>query len=126
MRHMDEKLQRLLGDAARAARLRLGLTQADVAQKVGMGSSVYGRIERGMMMPSVPTLRRMCVALELSSDVLLSLVAKEGAAVSAPRAPEVGEHPELSRIVHLLHGWPPERLVFLRKLLEVADGQLSP
>jgi hypothetical protein len=79
-----------------------------------------------MMMPSVPTLRRMCVALELSSDVLLSLVAREGATVSAPRAPEVGEHPELSRIVHLLHGWPPERLVFLRKLLEVADGQLSP
>jgi hypothetical protein len=31
MRRMDEKLQRLLGDAARAARLRLGLAQAEVA-----------------------------------------------------------------------------------------------
>jgi transcriptional regulator with XRE-family HTH domain len=123
---MDEKLQSLLGDAARAARLRLGLTQAEVAQKVGLGSSVYGRIERGMMMPSVPTLRRMCVALELASDVLLSLGAQEGAAGPALRAPEVGEHPELSRIVHLLRGWPPERLLLLRKLLEVADGTLSP
>ncbi|WP_309896975.1 helix-turn-helix transcriptional regulator [Archangium sp.] len=123
---MDEKLQRLLGDAARAARLRLGLTQAEVAQKVGLGSSVYGRIERGMMMPSVPTLRRMCVALELASDVLLSLGTQEGAAEPALRAPEVGEHPELSRIIHVVRGWPPERLLLLRKLLEVADGTLSP
>jgi transcriptional regulator with XRE-family HTH domain len=57
---MNEKLQRLLGDAARAARLRLGLTQAEVAKKVGLKSGVYGRVERGMMMPSVPTLRRIC------------------------------------------------------------------
>ncbi len=31
---MDEKLRHALGDAARAARLRLGLSQAEVAKKV--------------------------------------------------------------------------------------------
>lgn len=83
---MDEKLQRLLGEAARAARLRLGLTQAEVAKKVRLKSGVYGRVERGMMMPSVPTLRRMCETLGISSDVLLPLVprAQEG------RAPHAG------------------------------------
>ncbi len=76
MHGMDEKLQRLLGDAARAARLWLGLTQAEVAEKVGLKSGVCGRVERGMMMPSVPTLRRMCETLGISSDVLLSLGAR--------------------------------------------------
>lgn len=45
---MDENLQRLLGESARAARLRLGLTQAEVAKKVGLKSGVYVRVERGI------------------------------------------------------------------------------
>ncbi|WP_395857900.1 multiprotein-bridging factor 1 family protein [Cystobacter fuscus] len=52
-----------MGDADRAARLQLGLAQVEVAKKVGLKSSVYGRVERGMMTPSVPTLRRMCETL---------------------------------------------------------------
>ncbi len=39
--------------------------------------------------------------------------------------PEAGENPELSRIIHILQGWPPERLALLRKLLETADTYLS-
>ncbi|HYO58525.1 helix-turn-helix transcriptional regulator [Archangium sp.] len=122
---MDEKLQRLLGDAARAARLRLGLTQAEVAKKVRLKSGVYGRVERGMMTPSVPTLRRMCETLGISSDVLLSLGARASEATAPTPPPGAGEHPELSRIIHILQGWPPERLALLRKLLETADTNLS-
>ncbi len=121
---MDEKLQRLLGNAARAARLRLGLTQAEVAKRVGLKSGVYGRVERGMMTPSVPTLRRICATLDISSDVLLSLGA-QAREETAPVPPPGSEHPELSRIIHVLKGWPPERLALLRKLLETADTHLS-
>ncbi|WP_257460530.1 helix-turn-helix domain-containing protein [Archangium lipolyticum] len=122
---MDEKLQRLMGAAARAARLRLGLTQAEVAAKVGLRSSVYGRVERGHMTPSVPTLRRLCETLGISSDALLSLAPREPAQASGTAARTDGEHPELSRIIHLLSGWTPERLVLLRKLLETADSHLT-
>jgi transcriptional regulator with XRE-family HTH domain len=124
---MDEKLQRTLGEMARAARLRLGLTQEEVANRVGLAQSVYGRIERGKMMPSVPTLRKLCLVLDISSEVLLSLghLDGEGAAPDAASTPELGEHPELSRIVHLLHDWPPKRLALLRKLLEVAEANLA-
>jgi transcriptional regulator with XRE-family HTH domain len=122
---MDEKLRRTLGEAARAARLRMGHTQAEVAGKVGLKSGVYGRVERGMMMPSVPTLRRMCETLGISSDALLSLSAQAHEAAAPAPPPEAGEHPELSRIIHLLRGWPPERLALLRKLLETADTHLS-
>ncbi len=37
---------------------------------------VYGRVERGAMVPSVPTLRRICETLAISSDALLSLGAQ--------------------------------------------------
>ncbi len=121
---MDEKLRNALGDAARAARLRLGLTQAEVAKKVGLRTAVYGRVERGGMTPSVPTLRCMCATLGLSADVLLSLGAPPQKTVPSVKTPlsSRGEHPELSRIIHLLQGWSPKRLVFLRKLLETADS----
>jgi transcriptional regulator with XRE-family HTH domain len=122
---MDEKLRHALGDAARAARLRLGLTQAEVAKKVRLKSGVYGRVERGAMVPSVPTLRRICETLGISSDALLSLRAQAPEATTPAPPPGAGEHPELSRIIHILQGWPPERLALLRKLLETADTNFS-
>ncbi|MFL5355185.1 helix-turn-helix domain-containing protein [Archangium sp.] len=123
---MNEKLQRHLGDAARAARLRLGLTQAEVAAKVDLEPGVYGRVERGGMMPSVPSLRRICLTLGLSADVLLSLQGLSSATPVEPPPPTPGEHPELSRIIHILRDWPPEQLGLVRKLLEVADSTLKP
>lgn len=90
---MDEKLQRHLGEAARAARLRLGFTQAEVAQQVCLKPAVYGRIERGKMTPSVPSLRRICTVLGLSSDLLLSLAPREKGS-AARRSSEPVEHPE--------------------------------
>ena len=122
---MDEKLRHALGDAARAARLRLGLTQAEVAKKVRLKSGVYGRVERGAMVPSVPTLRRICETLGLSSDTLLSIGAQAPKATAPGPPPGANEHPELSRISHGLQGGPPERLALLRKLLETADTHLS-
>jgi transcriptional regulator with XRE-family HTH domain len=117
---MDDKLRSLLGDIARAARLRRGLTQAEVARQVRLEPGVYGRIERGRMTPSVQSLRRICTVLELSSDQLLSLL--PGGDASTTRLAETIEHPELSRIIHLLRDWPPEHLVLARKLLETAGG----
>lgn len=67
------KLSKALGDSAREARQRAGLTQADVAERIGVATEVYGRLERGLLMPSVPTLRRLCVALHMAADTLLAL-----------------------------------------------------
>ncbi|WP_257455608.1 helix-turn-helix transcriptional regulator [Archangium lipolyticum] len=122
---MDEKQRHAMGESARAARLRLGLTQAEVAKKIRLKSGVYGRVERGMMVPSVPTLRRICETLGISSDVLLSLSTQAPEAMAPAPPPAAGEHPELSRAIHILQGWPPDRLALLRKLLETADTHLS-
>jgi transcriptional regulator with XRE-family HTH domain len=59
-----------LGKGARAARERLGLTQEQVAERVGMSFQNYGRLERGKM-PSLPTFVAVCRALKVSPDALI-------------------------------------------------------
>ncbi|QSQ21198.1 helix-turn-helix transcriptional regulator [Pyxidicoccus parkwayensis] len=68
---MNEKLAAVIGKAARAARERLGLTQVEVAELMDLSPIVYNRLERGRMLPSVPTLVRLCETLKTSPEVLL-------------------------------------------------------
>ncbi|AKQ70243.1 Transcriptional regulator, XRE family [Myxococcus hansupus] len=106
---VDHKLATLLGAAARDARLRLGLTQGDVAERIGMAMEVYSRLERGKMLPRTQTLRRLCDVLQVSADTLLGV----GRADSTPATPrkKVQEDPvELRRMT--------------RKLRELEPGQL--
>jgi len=95
---MHEQLARCIGSTARAARLDARLTQADVAERVGLAVESYGRIERGTMLPSVGTLQRMSVALAVSSDKLLGL--SEARACRAPSSPsDDDESPEIRRLL---------------------------
>ncbi|HLL82141.1 MAG TPA: helix-turn-helix transcriptional regulator [Longimicrobium sp.] len=95
---MDKKLAEAIGSAARAARQRARLTQADVAERLGIASEVYGRLERGLMLPSVVTLRKLCVALAVPADELLGLREPDGSFVAEP-PPSYGDSPELRRLL---------------------------
>ncbi|WP_143177660.1 helix-turn-helix domain-containing protein [Cystobacter ferrugineus] len=117
-----EQLQQSLGEAARAARERLGLTQAQVARQAGIAANVYGRIERGGMMPAVPTLRKLARTLGISADVLLALSSADVAAsVDAP-APEGNLSPELLQLVSMLRGWSPAKVKRLIRVLKVLEN----
>ncbi|NNB90015.1 helix-turn-helix domain-containing protein [Corallococcus exiguus] len=70
---MNEELATQIGSVARLAREQMSLTQAQVAERVGLAAAVYSRVERGHMMPSVSTLYRMCIALMVSPEDLLGL-----------------------------------------------------
>lgn len=52
-----------IGRRIRAARKALGLRQSDLADRVGISGSHLSDIERGALMPTIPTLRRLCDAL---------------------------------------------------------------
>jgi transcriptional regulator with XRE-family HTH domain len=60
------------GDLLREARLRAGLTQAELAQRVGTARSQISRYECGDVLPSLETLRRLIRAcgLELGFRIL--------------------------------------------------------
>ena len=117
-----EQLQQSLGEVARAARERLGLTQAQVARQAGIAANVYGRIERGGMMPAVPTLRKLARILGISADALLALSpADVAASVDAP-APEGNLSPELLQLVSMLRGWSPAKVKRLIRVLKVLEN----
>jgi len=99
---MDKKLAKTIGEAARQARLRAQLTQADVAELVDLVTEVYGRIERGGMVPSVPTLVRICQALKISSDELLGLANADGTLKVTEPAGENAERPELRPVIRVM------------------------
>lgn len=53
------------GDLIREARLRAGLTQVELGERLGKAQSEIGRWERGQVLPSLETLRRVIRACGL-------------------------------------------------------------
>ncbi len=97
-----KKMTVLLGEVLREARLKAELTQADVAERVGVATEVYGRIERGNLTPSVPSLRRLCVALRVDANAVLGFQAGEAAAWLKESGPTPEESPQLRRLLRIL------------------------
>jgi transcriptional regulator with XRE-family HTH domain len=110
---MDKKLASTIGAAARAARMRLELTQADVAERIEVATEVYGRLERGGMLPSVQTLLRLCHELNVSADELLGLShhAPSPRSAEAPSLPT--ERPEIRRLLRSLRQLDPSYVKLL-------------
>jgi len=116
---MEKKLASTVGKAARLARMRAGLTQADVAARIGVAPEVYGRMERGKMLPSVPTLMRMCLALGSNPDELMGMAPRHGRPGHSPYAEDMpsglDDTPEMRRLVRSLRRLqrPQLKLVYL-------------
>jgi transcriptional regulator with XRE-family HTH domain len=107
LRRQEQRLRTTLGEAARMARLRSGLTQADVAETIGTVTEVYGRMERGKLLPSVPTLFRLCLALHSGPHELLGFAPVARNAKKQPwaqlKAPSgMGDTPEVRRLMRRL------------------------
>ncbi|NVJ00299.1 helix-turn-helix transcriptional regulator [Myxococcus sp. AM009] len=122
---VDHKLAALLGGAARDARLRLGLTQGDVAERMGMAMEVYSRLERGKMLPRTQTLRRLCDVLQVSADALLGVGRSDGAPVTPRKA--VKEDPvELRRMTRKLRELEPGQLRAVSRVVNAVVTVLPP
>lgn len=93
-----QKLARTLGAAAREAREQRGLTQAEVAVQLGVAMEVYGRIERGVVLPSIQTFLSMCHILEADPRALLGLM--EPGSAPGPRQ-TAEEPPQVRRLTRL-------------------------
>lgn len=55
------------------ARVKLGLTQSDVAKLIPMTQSSYSRIENGFQEPNLNQLKRIAEVLNISLDYLLDV-----------------------------------------------------
>lgn len=65
------KIKEEIGNNIQKARKKGGLKQIDVAIDAGINSSYYGKIERGIVNPSLEKLFRIIKSLKVkSSDIL--------------------------------------------------------
>ena len=60
-----------MGDRIKERRQALELTQGTLARQTGMTTSFIGHIERGEKLPSVETMARLSLALDVSLDWLV-------------------------------------------------------
>lgn len=70
-REEKKELMVLIGDNVRKCRNNRGLTQEELSRLVDVGPSTITRIEGGTRMMSIPLLRSVAAALQVSSDALL-------------------------------------------------------
>ena len=64
-------LRQTFGVRLRAARLSRGLTQQQLAERAEVSPELVSRIERGSVLPSLPTFVRLLDSLDLSADAAL-------------------------------------------------------
>jgi transcriptional regulator with XRE-family HTH domain len=120
-------LMRHMGGHTRVARKEAQLTQADVAERLGVATEVYGRLERGGLLPRLSTFRRLCRVLDADANVLLGL--KASAPVrgldTSGRPPE--EPPAVRRLLRLVHRMNDKQLAALTRvaLVLVDPGTLT-
>jgi transcriptional regulator with XRE-family HTH domain len=66
-----EELARMLGANFRKARCEKGLTQEEVAKKIGVSVELYSRMERGTVLPSVETFTTLYYVLDVPMEALI-------------------------------------------------------
>jgi transcriptional regulator with XRE-family HTH domain len=96
------------------------LTQEDVADRVGVSTQFYGRIERGNALPSVTTLRRMLEVLDMRADALLGVSASEATSSddATTQAQVEADNPHLRRLMRYLRRASPVTLQVVKVLLD--------
>ena len=62
---------KVIGRHIRSARMRMELSQEDVAQRAGISATYYGKIERGDIRPNLNRLADLCLVLQVPIEDLL-------------------------------------------------------
>lgn len=100
---MDRKaqLRRSIGARLHEFRSATGETQADLAESVQIATETYGRVERGVCFPSIPTLMRLADTLQITVDEILG---RQPVSVSSSQ-----RSPHLQRLLQQLEQMSDER-----------------
>ena len=99
---IDASLAETVGRNVAKFRSQRGMTQAELAEAVGVSDAFISRVERGQKMMKVSTLQAMAHALRVSCDALLS-----------PDSPDARRE----NILLMLSTQPPESLPRIERLV---------
>lgn len=107
---MKADILKVIGENTRKYRNRAGLTQADLAEKVGVGTAFISRVERGQKRMRIETMLLVASALDVSVDLLLYRENKDA---------------QLQTLVRMLEGQPPEFVDGIIMLVRVCLDKFS-
>jgi transcriptional regulator with XRE-family HTH domain len=116
----DKELAKTIGRRAREARASLGLTQAEVAERVPLAAEVYGRLERGGMLPSVPTLMRLAAVLSVEPSVLVGGMEAPSVVRDGAEAARGLPSRSIRHVVELMAALPDEDQKRVRSMVSAA------
>ncbi|WP_245767825.1 helix-turn-helix domain-containing protein [Stigmatella erecta] len=95
------------------------MTQAEVAEGIGNAPEVYGRMERGGVLPSVPTLLRLCLILGSGPHELMGFAEvepRQQAPGTNTVPPGLIDTPEKRRLLRRLARLDRPRITILSRL----------
>lgn len=110
---MEADILKTIGENTRKYRTRAGLTQAELAEKVGVGTSFISRVERGQKRMRIETMLLVAAALHISVDLLLC-------------RKDENKNAQLQTLVRMLERQSPEFLDSIILLVQVCLDKFSP
>lgn len=91
-----------IGEQIRRAREQSGLTQEQFAERIDVSPQFVSDLERGVVGLSIPTLKRVCLTLNVSSDrILFGTAGTERSNMLAGRCSELSEE-DFSALLELV------------------------
>lgn len=118
---MIADLARTIGAGMRAARKSLQLTQADAAERIGIGTEYYGRLERGTHLPSIETFVAICCSFGVSADSMLGRDGADAPSYESALASVPTDPPELRPLFRRLRGARPATLRVVKAVLAAME-----
>lgn len=110
----DKWIYREIGARIKAARKALKMTQAEVAERVGIDPSFFGQVERGANIPSIKTLFAVAATVRVEPADLLPTLHP-----AKPGRPKDTSATALSSVLSSLK--PRKRHVLMSVVRDLAD-----
>ncbi len=105
----------LLGKRVRIRRTVLGITQAELAERIDVSTSFIGHIERGSRIASLETLVMLCNTLKVSPQELLAASLEDDLSAHMPATFSPAERMKLSSFLRMacdaLDNWAEDDFV---------------
>ncbi|HBV97318.1 MAG TPA: transcriptional regulator [Desulfotomaculum sp.] len=100
-------------DHIKTMRLRLGISQSELARRAGYSHEFISQVERGLKTPSIKALQKIALGLGVSPSILME----------SKSIPGESEEKLKNEVQLLINNLPVDKLKVLRDLLTVFPGQ---
>jgi len=115
---LQEERSETLGNKVRRLREKIGLTQKELADQIGISHSLIGQIETDRIQPSLSTLSRLAEALGVSTCYFLM-------EEEEPTLPGL-ERPAVQELVDSVSSWTDEEIGGLTSFIKILNRYRRP